>query len=51
VNLAIEAVKLEATSFNKLATFYTASLLANSPEANSNKALAKDPWTLFLIFY
>lgn len=47
MNLAIEAVKLLATSFNKLATFYTASELANSPEVKANKALTIDPSTLF----
>lgn len=38
VNLAIEAIKLLATSANKSATFYTAALSANSPLVRANKA-------------
>lgn len=50
MNLAIDLVKLLATSFNKSLTFYKASELANSPVVKANKALTMDPSTFLVIF-
>lgn len=47
----MELFKLLATSDNKSCTFYTASLSANSPADNSNKALIMEEWIFFFTFY
>lgn len=51
LNLAMDLVKLVATSFNKSLTFYKASELANSPVVMANKALTMDPSTFLEILF
>lgn len=49
--MAIEAIKLEAISFNNSLTFCTSAWLENYSEVKDNKAFTMDPSILFPIFY